>query len=218
MPENCKGCDQYPTQPASSTAMSRGVIAPECSLPGTDVASPLSLSYVSSQTQAQDQTEVQPRLKVGAGEAKVEGLENKDEGTGTSTPSASASATVAMLAGQGFKAPDLGEVKPSVIIEFCDRCRWAPRATWIQTELFLTFPNPILRSITLMPLNAPETGGRFRVWVDVGKGMGDELAWDRKTEGGFPELKVLKQRIRNLVQPDMGLGHSDVHGKTGEAK
>lgn len=56
----------------------------------------------------------------------------------------------------------------------------APRATWIQTELFLTFPNPILRSITLMPLNAPETGGRFRVWVDVGKGMGDELAWDRK--------------------------------------
>lgn len=56
----------------------------------------------------------------------------------------------------------------------------APRATWIQTELLLTFPNPILRSITLMPLNAPETGGRFRVWVDVGKGMGDELAWDRK--------------------------------------
>lgn len=56
----------------------------------------------------------------------------------------------------------------------------APRATWIQTELFLTFPDPILRSITLMPLNAPETGGRFRVWVDVGKGKGDELVWDRK--------------------------------------
>ena len=32
-------------------------------------------------------------------------------------------------------------------------------------------------------------------------------------EGGFPELKVLKQRIRNLIQPDMSLGHSDVHGK-----
>lgn len=31
-----------------------------------------------------------------------------------------------------------------------------------------------------MPLNAPETGGRFRVWVDVGKGKGDELVWDRK--------------------------------------
>lgn len=31
-----------------------------------------------------------------------------------------------------------------------------------------------------MPLNAPETGGRFRVWVDVGKGKGDKLVWDRK--------------------------------------
>ncbi|OCF71503.1 hypothetical protein I204_07561 [Kwoniella mangroviensis CBS 8886] len=115
-----------------------------------------------------------------------------------------------------FQAPDLKEVKPSVIIEFCDRCRWAPRATWIQTELFLTFPNPLLRSITLIPLNAPETGGRFRVWLDGGDGMGDQLVWDRKTEGGFPELKVLKQRIRNIIQPDLSLGHSDVHGKEQE--
>jgi len=30
-------------------------------------------------------------------------------------------------------------------------------------------------------------------------------------------LKVLKQRVRNLVQPEMGLGHSDVHGKEGRA-
>ncbi|ODO02888.1 hypothetical protein I350_05729 [Cryptococcus amylolentus CBS 6273] len=112
-----------------------------------------------------------------------------------------------------FIAPDLNQVKPSVVIEFCDRCRWAPRATWIQTELFLTFPTPLLRTITLMPGNTPETGGRFRVWVDNGDGKGDQLAWDRKTEGGFPELKVLKQRIRNIIQPDLGLGHSDVHGK-----
>lgn len=106
-------------------AMSRGVIAPECSLPGADVVSVSTPSYVSPQTQAQGQTEVQPRLEIGAGEAKVEGIENKDEeGTGTSTPSASASATATTLAGQGFKAPDLREVKPSVIIEFCDRCRW----------------------------------------------------------------------------------------------
>ncbi|WVW82709.1 hypothetical protein I302_104720 [Kwoniella bestiolae CBS 10118] len=117
-----------------------------------------------------------------------------------------------------FEAPKLGEVKPSVIIEFCDRCRWAPRATWIQTELFLTFPNPLLRSITLLPLNAPETGGRFRVWLDFGKGKGDELVWDRKTEGGFPELKVLKQRIRNIIQPDLNLGHSDAHGKQDKPK
>ncbi|OCF36353.1 hypothetical protein I316_01599 [Kwoniella heveanensis BCC8398] len=113
--------------------------------------------------------------------------------------------------GTTFQAPLLKDFKPSVIIEFCDRCRWAPRATWIQTELFLTFPNPLIRTITLIPLNAPETGGRFRVWVDKGDGVGEQLAWDRKTEGGFPELKVLKQRIRNIIQPEMGLGHSDAH-------
>ncbi|KAL7424278.1 hypothetical protein Q5752_001868 [Cryptotrichosporon argae] len=96
---------------------------------------------------------------------------------------------------------------PHITIEFCDRCRWAPRATWVQTELFLTFPSPAVRAITLVPLNAPETGGRFRVWVDLGGRV--ELAWDRKTEGGFPELKILKQRIRNLVQPGLDLGHSD---------
>ncbi|GFZ45894.1 hypothetical protein JCM24511_03627 [Saitozyma sp. JCM 24511] len=100
---------------------------------------------------------------------------------------------------------------PHITIEFCDRCRWAPRATWTQTELFLTFPTPVLKGITLLPLTSPETGGRFRVWVD--RGEGGELVWDRKTEGGFPELKILKQRIRNIIQPELNLGHSDAGGK-----
>jgi hypothetical protein len=54
----------------------------------------------------------------------------------------------------------------------------APRATWIQTELFLTFPTPMIRSITLIPLTTEETGGRFRVWLDLGDRV--ELIWDRK--------------------------------------
>ena len=33
--------------------------------------------------------------------------------------------------------------------------------------------------------------------------------WDRKEDGGFPELKELKQRIRNIVAPEKFLGHSD---------
>jgi len=33
-----------------------------------------------------------------------------------------------------------------------------------------------------------------------------------QTEGGFPELKVLKQRLRNDIQPEMSLGHSDKPG------
>jgi predicted Rdx family selenoprotein len=105
--------------------------------------------------------------------------------------------------------------------------RWLHRATWTQTELFLTFPPSVdassdetpraapvasgLKSISLVPRNAPETGGRFRVWLLLGdsaakevqgpyptanKGKeerwrGWELVWDRKIEGRFPEMKEL---------------------------
>ncbi|GAA5972703.1 hypothetical protein JCM11641_002983 [Rhodosporidiobolus odoratus] len=119
---------------------------------------------------------------------------------------------------------------PRVVIEFCDRCRWLHRASWTQTELFLTFPPtaptpeqpnlaPGLRSITLVPRNAPETGGRFRVWLLRGQEAAQEqreaswggwdMVYDRKIEGGFPEMKDLKQRIRNLIAPSKDLGHSD---------
>ncbi|XP_006459873.1 hypothetical protein AGABI2DRAFT_191670 [Agaricus bisporus var. bisporus H97] len=95
----------------------------------------------------------------------------------------------------------------TVAIEFCDRCRWLHRATWVQTELFLSFPPPAVASISLFPRNSEDTAGRFRVWVTHD---GDQkLVWDRKSEGGFPELKVLKQRIRDIIQPGRSLGHSD---------
>jgi len=103
------------------------------------------------------------------------------------------------------------------------------RATWIQTELFLTFPSPVLECITLIPRNTPETGGRFRVWLfsesrdkennanhDDGRPY-VELIWDRKTQGGFPELKELKQLIRDKIQPGVSLGHSDRKPKTSDA-
>jgi predicted Rdx family selenoprotein len=104
------------------------------------------------------------------------------------------------------------------------------RATWTSTELFLTFPPPALKSITIMPLNSEGTAGRFRIWLTVNEGS-PILVWDRKVEGKFPELKDLvrlarlfhyqdylkarivrapqKQRIRDHIQPDRSLGHSD---------
>ncbi|KDR83325.1 hypothetical protein GALMADRAFT_132790 [Galerina marginata CBS 339.88] len=116
----------------------------------------------------------------------------------------------------------------TVTIEFCDRCRWLHRASWVQTELFLTFPPPAIGSIALIPLNKDETAGRFRVWLSIPGLDAPLLVWDRKVEGGFPELKVLvrvifllhkvdntssslqKQRIRDQLQPGKSLGHSDV--------
>lgn len=94
------------------------------------------------------------------------------------------------------------------------------------TELLLTFPPPELAAISVVPLTSDETAGRFRIWIFVGSSP--ILAWDRKVEGGFPELKVLvedfsrsfeispltivsgqKQRIRDQIQPGKSLGHSD---------
>ena len=67
------------------------------------------------------------------------------------------------------------------------------RASWIQTELLLTFPPPILGSVTLIPRNQEETAGRFRVWLQVTEDSHPpHLLWDRKLEGGFPELKILE--------------------------
>lgn len=65
------------------------------------------------------------------------------------------------------------------------------RATWVQTELFLTFPPPAVQSISLIPRNAPETAGRFRIWLQMSDHSALILVWDRKVEGDFPELKVL---------------------------
>ncbi|EJT97955.1 hypothetical protein DACRYDRAFT_84316 [Dacryopinax primogenitus] len=108
-----------------------------------------------------------------------------------------------------FTHPEIDKLSPQVIIEFCDRCRWLHRATWIQTELLLTFPPPAIQSITLIPLNTQETGARFRVWLLAENSM--QLVWDRKMAGGFPELKELKQRIRDVILPGKSLGHSDTH-------
>ena len=36
-----------------------------------------------------------------------------------------------------------------------------------------------------------------------------EVVWDRAEEGGFPEVKQLKQRVRDILAPQKKLGHSD---------
>lgn len=83
--------------------------------------------------------------------------------------------------------------------------RWLHRAVWTQTELFLTFPPTSttspegvttesgIKAITLLPRSAPETGGRFRVWLYRSRTIEEEyeqncpdswgsaeLVWDRK--------------------------------------
>ena len=49
----------------------------------------------------------------------------------------------------------------------------------------------------------PGTGGVFEVQVD------GATVWSRKAEGRFPDIKELKQRVRDRIAPDKPLGHSD---------
>jgi selenoprotein W-related protein len=88
---------------------------------------------------------------------------------------------------------------PSVSITYCRLCGWLLRAGWMAQELLTTFADE-LGSVTLIP---DTTGGVFEVRVD------DRLVWSRKDQGRFPEMKELKQIVRNVVAPERDLGHSD---------
>ncbi len=39
--------------------------------------------------------------------------------------------------------------------------------------------------------------------------MNRQIIWDRKDNGGFPEAKVLKQIVRDIIAPTKNLGHSE---------
>ena len=90
------------------------------------------------------------------------------------------------------------EAKPIVTIRYCIDCRWLLRAQWYQGELLQTFAEE-LGGVLLVP----SRGGMFRVAV------GDITVWNRKTDGGFPEITELKRRVRDLAAPGRSLGHAD---------
>jgi predicted Rdx family selenoprotein len=40
-----------------------------------------------------------------------------------------------------------------------------------------------------------------------------EVVFDRKTQGRFPEVKELKQLVRDKLAPEKYLGHSDINDR-----
>ena len=91
---------------------------------------------------------------------------------------------------------------PNLSIEYCTGCRWMFRASWLMQECLTTF-NDEMGSITLIPSKPPSPGGTFLIKLN------NDVIWDRKLEGAFPEAKQLKQRIRDKISPQKDLGHSD---------
>ena len=87
---------------------------------------------------------------------------------------------------------------PRIEIVYCTGCRWLLRAAWVAQELLTTFEAE-LGEVALIP----GSGGIFEVHI------GSDIVWSRQAEGRFPEMKELKQRVRDRIAPEKDLGHAD---------
>lgn len=86
----------------------------------------------------------------------------------------------------------------TINIHYCSRCRWLLRSAWVGQELLVTFEDEI-KQLSLLP----NTDGQFSIWVD------EHCVWEKKRDQGFPDLPLLKQRVRDIFNPKKSLGHSD---------
>lgn len=87
--------------------------------------------------------------------------------------------------------------QPRVEITYCTQCRWLLRAAWMAQELLTTFQEE-LGEVALVP----GSGGVFEIRI------GEALIWSR-AERGFPDIKELKQLVRDRIAPGKDLGHSE---------
>lgn len=91
------------------------------------------------------------------------------------------------------------EKKHKVTITYCTQCGWLARAAWMSQELLTTF-SAELEEVSLKP----GEGGNFIIHVNK------QEIWSRKEMKRFPEMAELKRFIRDIVNPEMDLGHSDI--------
>lgn len=95
--------------------------------------------------------------------------------------------------------PDPTPSKPHVTITYCTGCNWLLRAGWMAQELLQSFSDD-LAGVTLVP---GDMGGVFEIKADT------TIIWERKRDGGFPDAKELKKRLRDVIAPERDLGHLD---------
>ena len=88
---------------------------------------------------------------------------------------------------------------PTIEIVYCRLCGWGLRAGWMAQELLATFAEE-MGSVTLTP---DATGGVFEIRVD------GDLVWSKKEKGRLPDIKELKQLVRDRIAPGRPLGHID---------
>ena len=66
-------------------------------------------------------------------------------------------------------------------------------------ELLATFSNEI-GGLTLIP---SDIAGIFEIRCSR------KIVWERGKKKGMPEIKLLKQNVRDIIAPDKDLGHID---------
>lgn len=110
---------------------------------------------------------------------------------------------------------------PLVSIAYCVRCKWMLRAAWYQQEILQTFGSKPDQTITAKNGGIPKltinsvllkpslVAGTFTIAVKVSRHDNWIVIWDRKMNGGFPDSKTVKQKIRDLVRPGLKMGHLD---------
>jgi selenoprotein W-related protein len=94
----------------------------------------------------------------------------------------------------------MAEPKPALTITYCTQCNWLLRSAWMAQEVLSTFSLE-MGAVTLVP----GTGGIFEISLD------GNLLWERKRDGGFPDVRQLKQLVRDHIDPGRDLGHVDRH-------
>jgi selenoprotein W-related protein len=88
--------------------------------------------------------------------------------------------------------------QPRIEIEYCTQCRWLLRAAWMAQELLTTFEMEA-GEVALIP----GIGGIFEVRAE------GETVWSCEEQGCFPDIKELKQLVRDRIAPNKDLSHSD---------
>ncbi|KAH6625033.1 Rdx family-domain-containing protein [Chaetomium sp. MPI-SDFR-AT-0129] len=128
---------------------------------------------------------------------------------------------------------------PRVTIQFCTQCKWMLRAAYYAQELLSTFslslgevslqpatggiflveititasssqadPTTTATATTTTSPPAPTSTSAPKE-VPTTPHLQKTVLWDRKIDGGFPETKELKRRVRDVIQPGRDLGHVD---------
>ncbi|KAF9116162.1 hypothetical protein BGX27_004502 [Mortierella sp. AM989] len=96
------------------------------------------------------------------------------------------------------------------------------RAGWMAQELLLTFGNTI-GELALIPGKSATFIVRVNggIYLDISFLAGllvVDVVFDRADHKRFPEMKEVKQLVRGVIAPEMGLGHSDSAVKSAEAE